>query len=81
MAARTTYHPALPHRAFPPFFPPSQALLSSLSDLAVFLQRSTEQCVTVLSALPFYLVPAPLAPGQEVGPEQYGSQAPGAVGS
>lgn len=31
--------------------------------------------MTVPSALPFYLAPAPLATGQEVGPEQHGSQA------
>lgn len=39
--------------------------------------------MTVPSAPPFYLAPAPLATGQEVGPEQHGSQAWGllAVGT
>lgn len=58
--------------------------------LPVFLMKScctmmgaTEQCVTVPSALPFYLVPVLLATGQELGPEQHGSQAWGlsAVGT
>ena len=42
---------------------------------SAFLQRATEQCATAPSVLPFYLVPAPLATGPEVGMEQCGSQA------
>lgn len=71
--------PALPYQAFLP----SQALLFSLNPLIVrarmgvysFWKEAREQCVTVPSAL-LYLVPAPVASGQELGPEQSSSQAP-----
>lgn len=38
-------------------------------------ERATEQCGAVPSACSFYLAPSPLAIGQELGPEQHGSQA------
>lgn len=46
-------------------------------------EKATEEFMTVPAACPLYLVPAPLAAGQELGPKQRGSQAWGllAVGT
>lgn len=75
-AQNTTYHPALLHKAFPSL-PPVFLITSCCMMMGVCfsLETATEQCATVPSALPFYLVPALLATGQELGPEQHGSQA------
>lgn len=79
-----------PKHHLPPHVPP-QSLSFPLSPSVLCLKSycsrgkdvcpsweiATEQCVTVPSARPLYLLPAPLAASQELGPEQHGSQAQG----
>lgn len=72
-----------PPQGLPSLFPSLSGPLVFLIKFCCMRKGATEQCVTVPSVCPLYLVPAPLATGQELGPEQHGSQAQGllAVGT